>query len=124
MPRDADGKAWPTTNENDGVLRAIHDPAERAAIIRDFSPVSGGAAGEQETTWDIVMGLTPVEQPYPGSEDGVLVLAGTEVPPTSGGKRRYKITVPAQGGYSYEIYANPTLGNLGWATLPFSLSAP
>ncbi|MDR3403415.1 MAG: hypothetical protein P4L99_13030 [Chthoniobacter sp.] len=123
VPRATDGSVWSTTNENDGVLRGVHDPAERAAVIRDFTAVPGSAAGEQETTWDIVMGLTPVEQPYPGAEDGVLVLAGTEVPAIAGGKRRYRITVPAQAGYSYEVYANPTLGKLGWAALPFSLQA-
>ncbi|MEI9892417.1 MAG: hypothetical protein WDN28_00435 [Chthoniobacter sp.] len=123
IARAADGSVWGTTNDNDGVLRGVRDPAERAAVIRDFTAVPGSAAGEQETTWDIVMGLTPVEQPYPGAEDGVLVLAGIEVPETVGGKRRYRITVPAQAGYSYEVYANPSLGKLGWAALPFSLEA-
>jgi len=124
VPRDADGKVWATTNENDGVLRGVHDPEERAAIIRDFTLVPGGAAGEQETTFDIVLGLTPIEPPYPGAEDGVLVLAGTPVPPaTPMGQPRFKITIPAQAGYSYEVYANPTLGKLGWAALPFAMKA-
>lgn len=122
VPHAADGSVWSTTNDNDMVLRGVRDPEQRAAIIRDFAAVPGSAAGEQQTTWDIVMGLTPIEQPYPGSEDGVLVLAGTAMP-VAGGKPRFKITVPAQSGYSYEVYANPTLGSLGWAALPFSLQA-
>jgi protocatechuate 3,4-dioxygenase beta subunit len=124
VPHDEHGNVWSTTNENDGVLRGVRDPELRAAIIRDFTPISGGAAGEQETTFDIVLGLTPVEQPYPGTEDGVLVLAGAPVPPsTPAGKPRFKVSVPAQAGYSYEVYANPTLGSLGWAALPFALAA-
>jgi protocatechuate 3,4-dioxygenase beta subunit len=121
VPRAVDGSVWSTTNDNDGVLRGVRDAEERAAVIRDFTPVPGSAAGEQETTWDIVMGLTPVEQPYPGAEDGVLVLAGTPVPASGDGKPRFKIAVPAQAGYSYEVYANPSVGKLGWAALPFSL---
>lgn len=124
LPTDSAGKVWSTTNENDGVLRSIRDPEQRAAIIRDFTPVPDGAAGEQHTTFDIALGLTPVDQPYPGAEDGVLVLAATALPPATPGSRpRYKITVPTQAGYSYEVYANPTTGNLGWAALPFALSA-
>ncbi len=71
VPHATDGSVWSTTNENDGVLRGVSDPAERAAVIRDFTALAGSAAGEQETSWDIVMGLTPFEQPYPGAEDGV-----------------------------------------------------
>lgn len=123
VPHTADGSVWSTTNENDGVLRGVRDAAERAAIIRDFTPVAGSVAGEQETNWDIVMGLTPFEQPYPGAEDGVLVLAGIPVPAPAGGKTRFKITVPAQAGYSYEVYANPSHGSLGWSALPFALEA-
>ncbi|HSI14151.1 MAG TPA: hypothetical protein VK961_19035 [Chthoniobacter sp.] len=123
VARATDGSVWSTTNENDGVLRGVRDAAERAAVIRDFTAVAGSVADEQETSWDIVMGLTPFEEPYPGSEEGVLVLAGTQVPAAAGGKARFKITVPAQAGYSYEVYANPSHGALGWAALPFALSA-
>lgn len=122
VPHGADGKVWSTTNDTDMVLRGVRDPEQRAAVIRDFTEMPDGIAGEQQTTWDIVMGLTPVEQPYPGAEDGILVLAGTAMP-AAGGKPRFKITVPAQSGYSYEVYADPTLGKLGWAALPFSLNA-
>ena len=123
IARDEAGNVCGTTNENDGVLRGVRDPAERAAIIRDFAPVPGGAAGEQQTIFDIALGLTPIEPPYPGAEDGVLVVAGTPAGNGPGGKPRFKVTVPAQAGYSYEVYADPTLGKLGWAALPFAVSA-
>jgi hypothetical protein len=29
--------------------------------------------------------------------------------------------VPAYANYTYEIYSNPTLADLGWRSLPFSL---
>lgn len=66
-------------NERDGVLRVVRDPALRALLIREFTPVAG--TGELATTWDIVMGRTPVEEegeehqhrpppPPAGSKDG------------------------------------------------------
>jgi hypothetical protein len=30
--------------------------------------------------------------------------------------------VPAYTGYTYEIYSNPTMADLGWQALPFSLT--
>ena len=68
------------------------------------------------------MGLIPVEPTYPDSPGGSLVVAGIPVPSQSSGKPRFKVTVPAYAGYSYEVYANPTMGNLGWAALPFALT--
>jgi protocatechuate 3,4-dioxygenase beta subunit len=123
IARTADGKVSDTTNENDGVLQSLRDAGQRMAVIRDFTPVAGSTAGEQETTWDIVMGLTPVEQPYPGADGGALVLPGAPVAVGPSGKARFKITVPAQAGYSYEVYGDPTMGQLGWAALPFAVSA-
>lgn len=38
------------------------------------------------------------------------------------GNGRYKITVPAYAGYSYEVYGSPTLGALSWGALPFALT--
>jgi protocatechuate 3,4-dioxygenase, beta subunit len=84
--------------------------------------VPGSSAGEVQTTWDIVMGITPVEQPYPNAEGGHLVIAGAPVRTQAGSRQRFKVTVPAQKGYSYEVYANPTMGGLGWAALPFAMS--
>lgn len=122
--RSTDGKVWDSTNDNDSVLRGIRDAAQRASVIRDFTKVPGSVTGEEQTTWDIVMGLTPMEQPYPGNgaDGGHLVVQAVEVPAVAG-KARFKVTVPAYAGYSYELYANPTMGNLGWAALPFTLGA-
>jgi hypothetical protein len=39
-----------------------------------------------------------------------------------GGNARYKITVPAYAGYTYEIYGNPTLVDLEWRAMPFSIT--
>src|SRR5215468_9581073 len=120
-PQVTQGPYYPlasTTNANDMVLTGITDAAQRASVIKDFTAVSGTTTGEMETTWDIVMGLTPVEPTYPGG--GSLVVAGTVVAGPSG--PRYRITIPAYAGYSYEIYGNPTLGSLAWGALPFSLS--
>jgi hypothetical protein len=66
------------------------------------------------------MGLTPVEPTYP--DGGSLVIAGKLVSGPAGGNPRYRITVPAFTGYSYEVYGNPTWGALGWGALPFALS--
>ena len=85
------------------------------------------------TSWDIIMNYTPVDPTYPG---GSLLIAGTPVAgPTN--STRFKLSVPAYTNYTYEIYGNPTLANVGnnitnlsssfltnmsWAALPFSLS--
>lgn len=123
LARDRTGRVWDTTNENDGVLAGVTDPAQRRSVIKDFTAAKDSAAGEQETFWDILMGLTPMEQPYPGgaADGGHLVVAGQSSSKV-GGKERWKITIPTFAGYSYEVYANPTVGNLGWAALPFALS--
>jgi len=110
------------TNEQDGVFAGIRDAAERDSLIKVYTPVPGSSSGEVETTWDIVMGITPVEQPYPNAEGSHLVIAGQPLNNT-GGKPRFKIPVAVQKGYSYEVYANPTMGNLGWAALPFAMTA-
>jgi protocatechuate 3,4-dioxygenase beta subunit len=125
LARGTDGKVWGTTNETDGVLRGIRSYEQCASVIKTFTKVSGSVMGEEQTTWDIVMGITATEQPYPGggAEGGHLVVGAEEVPSANGGKPRYKVTVPAYAGYGYEVYANPTMGNLGWAALPFALGA-
>jgi len=121
IPLDPDGREWNPTNETDGVLRGVRDAAQRASVIRDFKPIEGSTAGEQSTHWDIVMGLTPVEPAFPNAPGGSLVVAGIPVAPRDGKKERFQLTVPGYDGYSYEVYANPTMGNLGWAALPFAL---
>jgi hypothetical protein len=39
-----------------------------------------------------------------------------------GGNPRYKLTVPAYAGYTYEIYGNPTFADLEWRALPFAIT--
>jgi len=93
---------------------------QRASIILNFSAVPGTTTGQEQATWDFVSGFTPTEPIYPGS--GSLVIAGTIVAGPAGGHRRYRLTVPAYVNYTYEIYGNPTLAELGWRALPFSLT--
>ena len=120
MAKDANGATWDTTNANDSVLQGITNTEQRASVIRDFTLVPGTTTGEEEASYDFVLGLTPADPTYPGG--GSLTVAGAQVAGPSGGNPRYKITLPAYSGYSYEVYGNPTLGSLGWGALPFSLT--
>jgi protocatechuate 3,4-dioxygenase beta subunit len=106
-------------NSSDSVLNGISNGEQRASVILTFTPVPGTATGEEQTAWDIVMGLTPMDPMYPG---GSLMVAGALVPGPAGGSPRYRLTVPADTNYTYEIYGNPTLGALAWGALPFSLT--
>lgn len=114
---DLAGRQWSTQNSNDNVFSTV-SAAQRASMLLDFTAVAGTTTGEVEATWDFVSGFTVVEPTYPGG--GGLVLAGTLVPGPSGGNPRYKLTVPAYAGYTYEIYGNPTLSELEWRALPFA----
>ena len=114
------GSVWATQNSNDNVYSTINDPVQQASVLLDYTPVSGTTTGEMQATWDYVTGLTPVEPTYP--KGGSLVVAGRLVAGPTGGNPRYKISVPAYAGYSYEIYGNPTLGPLAWRALPYSLT--
>lgn len=60
-----------------------------------------------------------VEPTYPAP--GGFVAAGV---PVAGPNNtvRYKLTIPAYAGYCYEVYGNPTLADLEWQALPFSLT--
>jgi protocatechuate 3,4-dioxygenase, beta subunit len=106
-------------NASDGVLNGISNIEQRNSVILTYTPVPGTTTEEMQTTWDIVMGLTPVEPIYPG---GSLVIAGTMMPGPVGGNPRYRLTLPAYTNYTYEVYANPTFGGLGWGALGFSLT--
>lgn len=112
---DLNGQTWATQNSNDNVFSTV-TASQRAGMLLDFTAVPGTTTGEVQATWDFVSGITPVEPTYPNG--GSLVLAGV---PVSGGSR-FQITVPAYSGYTYEIYGNPTLADLGWKALPFSTS--
>ena len=64
FPKAPDGTPWPITNAKDSVLSGIRDAAQRASIIKTFTPVPGSPIGEEQTTWDIVMGLTPKDSTH------------------------------------------------------------
>jgi protocatechuate 3,4-dioxygenase beta subunit len=127
-----DGNPWPTQNNNDYFWTGITDPDQRASVTKDYVVVDQ-ATGAIATNWDIVMNFTPVEPGYP---NGSFVISGMPVPgPTN--SMRFKLTFPAYTDYTYEVYSNPTLANvgntltnwtqpfltnMGFAALPFALS--
>lgn len=113
------GQQWATQNSNDNVFSTVSS-AQRAGMLLDFTAVPDTTTGEVQATWDFVSGLTPVEPTYPGG--GSLVVTGTPVAGPSAGSPRYRLTVPAYAGYSYEVYGNPTLADLGSRSMPFSLT--
>jgi protocatechuate 3,4-dioxygenase beta subunit len=114
------GQQWATQNSNDNVFSTVSNTEQRASMLLDFTAVPETTTGEVQATWDFVSSFTPVEPTYPGS--GSLTVAGVAVAGPTGGNDRFKISVPAYSGYSYEIYGNPTMAALSWAALPFSLS--
>jgi protocatechuate 3,4-dioxygenase beta subunit len=48
-------------NASDGVLNAITNAEQRASVILNFTPVPGTTTGEEQTTWDFISGIAPVE---------------------------------------------------------------
>lgn len=112
------GQQWATQNSNDNVFSTVA-AAQRAGLLLDFTAVPGTTTGEVQATWDFVSGYTPVEPTYPNS--GSLTAAGTLVAGPAGGNPRYKITIRAYAGYTYEIYGNPTFADLEWRALPFAI---
>jgi protocatechuate 3,4-dioxygenase beta subunit len=116
---DLNGRLWATQNANDNVFSTV-PVATRAGILLDFTPVPETTSGEVQANWDFVSAYTPVEPTYPGG--GSLLVSGELVPGTSGASPRYRLNVPAYANYTYEIYANPTLADLEWKALPFSLT--
>lgn len=116
---DLNGQPWSTQNSNDNVYATIQSAEQKASVLLTYTPVAGTTTGEVEATFDFVSQFTPVEPTYPGS--GSLAVAG-ELITTSTNARRYKITVPAYAAYTYEVYGNPTLADLSWKALPFSIT--
>src|SRR5206468_828834 len=111
-----------TKNTRTGVFYA---PIDRRRFFKSMAMASAGFTlpgylGEAQTTWDFVSQFTPVQPTYPNS--GSLVVAGTAVAGPTAGNARYRISIPAYAGYSYEIYGNSTLASLAWRALPFSLT--
>jgi protocatechuate 3,4-dioxygenase beta subunit len=112
------GTAWATQNSNDNVFASL-TTEQKAAVLLNFAAVEGTTTGEVYTNWDFVSGYTPVEPTYPAP--GGFVAAGVPVAGPNG-TVRYQLTIPAYANYCYEIYGNPTLADLEWKALPFSLS--
>ncbi|HLX64849.1 MAG TPA: protocatechuate 3,4-dioxygenase [Planctomycetota bacterium] len=48
-------------NANDGVLRGVRDPLARELVIVDFTPLKDSKAGELAAKFNIVVGVTPVD---------------------------------------------------------------
>ncbi len=46
-------------NERDGLLRAIQDPELRKLLLAEFKPVENSKIGEQQASFDLVVGYTP-----------------------------------------------------------------
>jgi protocatechuate 3,4-dioxygenase, beta subunit len=114
------GAAWATQNSNDSVYASISNPDQRASVLLDFTPIPGTTTGEVQAHWDFVSQFTPVQPSYPGG--GSLVIAGISVGGPAGESPRYRISIPSYPGYTYEVYGNPTFGDLAWSALPFSLN--
>ena len=112
------GSQWATQNSNDNIFASL-TAAQKASILLDFLPVEGTTTGEVYANWDFVSGFTPVEPTYPGS--GGFIAAGQAVIGPNN-TVRYKLTFPVYAGYCYEVYGNPTLADLEWAALPFSIT--
>ncbi|MES2439554.1 MAG: hypothetical protein V4584_10830 [Verrucomicrobiota bacterium] len=113
------GTVFATQNSNDSVLSGITDAARKASVILDYTAVPGTTTGEVQASWDYVSGFTPVEPDYPAP--GGFVIAGEMVAGPSG-TPRYRLRIPVFAGYTYEVYGNPTLADLEWKALPFSLT--
>jgi len=114
------GAVWSTQNSNDNVFSTVSNSAQRTSMLLDFTPLEGISTGEQVTAWDYVAGRTYTEPTYPNG--GSLVIAGSPVAGPAGGNGRFRVQVPAYAGYSYEVYGNPTLADLAWSALGFSLT--
>jgi protocatechuate 3,4-dioxygenase beta subunit len=121
---------WPLQNSGDSIFASL-TADQKAAVNLNYTTVDA-TVGAVAANFDFVVGLTPIEPVYPG---GGLLIAGAPVAgPTN---TRFKITLPAVANYTYEVYGNPTLANVGntitnwqapyltnmsWAALPFSLT--
>ena len=116
----ATGAVWPIQNASDMVFAGVTDPVQRTGMLLNFTAVPGTTTGEVQTTWDYYSASTPVEPSYPAP--GGFNYRGVRVAGPSGGSPRFKITFPAYAGYQYEVYADPTLSDIGWKALPFSLT--
>jgi protocatechuate 3,4-dioxygenase, beta subunit len=53
-------------NDRDGIFRSIRDEKARESLLLDFSPIKDSRVGELAAKFDIVLGLTPREEPQSG----------------------------------------------------------
>jgi len=120
---DLNGNVWAQQNSNDQVISQMRSSGATTeqinSLILTYTAIAGTTTEEVESRFDFVRNVTPVEPTYPG---GSLTVAGLAVTGASGSYDRFKITIPAHTGYTYEVYGNPTLADLSWRALPFSLS--
>jgi protocatechuate 3,4-dioxygenase beta subunit len=112
------GQAWSIQNSNDSVLQGVTNTAQRSAITLNYTTVDS-TIGSVGATFDFAVGLTPTEPTYPNG--GSFLAQGTMVTGPSSAPR-FQLTIPAYTGYTYEIYANPTLADTAWGAVPFSLT--
>ena len=106
------------TIASDGVFSPL-TAAEKALLPLNYTAIPGTTTGEQQATFDFQVNLTPTEPVYPVA--GGCVYKGVPVAGPSS-TVRYKISFPAYTGYEYEVYGNPTLDDVAWRALPFSLT--
>ena len=52
-------------NAKDGVLRGIRDEKARESVMVDFVPIQGSRVGELAARFDVVLGITPMEDQKP-----------------------------------------------------------
>lgn len=52
-------------NEKDGVLRGIRDEKARESVLVDFVPIQGSRVAELAARFDVVLGVTPRDEPKP-----------------------------------------------------------
>ncbi len=50
-------------NEKDGILRSIRDDKARESVLVDFQPIQGSRVGELAARFDVVLGVTPMDEP-------------------------------------------------------------
>lgn len=52
-------------NAKDGILRSIRDEKARESVLVDFQPIQGSRVGELAARFDVVLGVTPMDEPKP-----------------------------------------------------------
>lgn len=52
-------------NAKDGILRSIRDEQARESVLVDFQPIQGSRVGELAARFDVVLGVTPMDEPKP-----------------------------------------------------------